>query len=106
MEAPLCVTTHPRESDPQDPDASMGNDTSLQKTKHPISPLYITAYEILTNAHDAESDDDEGWDGRLVVSPPGRIQAVWDRSNLTQPSFIDTGHVRLDLSHIANIIPL
>lgn len=48
----------------------------------------------------------KGRDGRLVVSPPGRIQAVWDRSNLTQPSFIDTGHVRLDLSHIANIIPL
>lgn len=62
--------------------------------------------ETLINAHDAESDSDEGWDGRLVVSPPGRIQAVRDRSNLTQPSFIDTGHVRLDLSHIANIIPL
>lgn len=76
------------------------------KTKHPISPLYTRTHEILINAPDAESDTDEGWDGRLVVSPPGRIQAVWDRSNLTQPSFIDTGHVRLDLSHIANIIPL
>lgn len=75
------------------------------KTKHPISPLYIRTYVILITAHD-ESDGDERWDGRLVVSPPGRIQAVWDRSNLTQPSFIDTGHVRLDLSHIANIIPL
>lgn len=74
--------------------------------KQAISPLYIRTYDILMNAPDAENDGDEGWDGRLVVSPLGRIQAVWDRSNLTQPSFIDTGHVRLDLSHITNIIPL
>lgn len=72
----------------------------------PIVQLDTETCEALINADDAESDSDEGWDGRLVVSPPGRIQAVRDRSNLTQPSFIVTGHVRLDLSHITNIIPL
>lgn len=45
-------------------------------------------------------------DGRRLVSWLGRIQAVWDRSDLTQPSFSRTGHVRLDLSHTTDIIPL
>lgn len=45
-------------------------------------------------------------DGRPLVSWLGRIQAVWDRSDLTQPSFSRTGHVRLDLSHTTDIIPL
>lgn len=31
---------------------------------------------------------------------------MWDRSDLTQPSFSRTGHVRLDLSHTTDIIPL
>lgn len=49
-----------------------------------------------------------GWegDGRPLVSWLGRIRAVWDRSDLTQPSFSRTGHVRLDLSHTTDIIPL
>lgn len=47
-----------------------------------------------------------GWDGRPLVSWLGRIQVVWDRSDLTQPSFSRTGHVRLDLSHTTDIIPL
>lgn len=47
-----------------------------------------------------------GGDGRPLVSWPGRIRAVWDRSDLTQPSFSRTGHVRLDLSHTTDIIPL
>lgn len=46
------------------------------------------------------------WDGRPLVSWLGRIRAVWDRSDLTQPSFSRTGHVRLDLSHTTDIIPL
>lgn len=41
-----------------------------------------------------------------LVSWLGRIRAVWDRSDLTQPSFSRTGHVRLDLSHTTDIIPL
>lgn len=45
-------------------------------------------------------------DGRPLVSWLGRIRAVWDRSDLTQPSFSRTGHVRLDLSHTTDIIPL
>lgn len=45
-------------------------------------------------------------DGRPQVSWLGRIRAVWDRSDLTQPSFSRTGHVRLDLSHTTDIIPL
>lgn len=45
-------------------------------------------------------------DGRPLVSWLGRIQAVWDRSDLTQPSFSRAGHVRLDLSHTTDIIPL
>lgn len=45
-------------------------------------------------------------DGRPLVSWLGRIRAVWDRSDLTQPSFSHTGHVRLDLSHTTDIIPL
>ena len=45
-------------------------------------------------------------DGRPLVSWLGRIQAVWNRSDLTQPSFSRTGHVRLDLSHTTDIIPL
>lgn len=45
-------------------------------------------------------------DGRPQVSWLGRIQAVWNRSDLTQPSFSRTGHVRLDLSHTTDIIPL
>lgn len=47
-----------------------------------------------------------GGDGRPLVSWLGRIRAVWDRSDLTQPSFSRTGHVRLDLSHTTDIIPL
>lgn len=47
-----------------------------------------------------------GGDGKPLVSWLGRIRAVWDRSDLTQPSFSRTGHVRLDLSHTTDIIPL
>lgn len=43
---------------------------------------------------------------QALVSGPGRIQAVWDRSDLTQPSYSRTGHVRLDLCHTTDIIPL
>lgn len=53
----------------------------------------------------ASDDDGDDLDGRLLVFELGRIQAMWDRSNLTQPSFSLTGHVRLDLSLIADIIP-
>lgn len=53
-----------------------------------------------------EVEEDGRGDGRPLVSGLGRIQAVWDRSDLTQPSFSRTGHVRLDLSHTTDIIPL
>lgn len=53
-----------------------------------------------------EREEDGKGDGRPLVSWLGRIRAVWDRSDLTQPSFSRTGHVRLDLSHTTDIIPL
>lgn len=60
---------------------------------------------VLIRGEGGERGGREG-DGRPLVSGLGRIRAVWDRSDLTQPSFSCTGHVRLDLSHTTDIIPL